>query len=583
MRSKYPLLEAFCGLKARSSRSDAFRIYIVCGFIGRLNRGVPVRSLECGLAFLARRGPDSNQLRATADGRVEFLHARLAIVDRSATAHQPLVDPVSGVMVAFVGEIYNYAELRRELGDYPFRTESDTEVLLAGYVLHGIRWMERLRGMFAVAIADERRRQLFLLRDPVGKKPLFVGRWRDGIYFGTTLLAMVSGTAEPMPMDTTRIDDWWRDGHFPAGASALVSTEPVPPGEVWEFDWDGTCVTRQRCEPTIPAPTPPRSVAEATDQLTYLLTQAVHRRLDNNPKPIALLSGGVDSTVLGELLVAQTKPEFLTLGNFIPGTFDELYARYAGRRMGVPLKVLRPNTGSLPDEITRALALQDEPLALFSFLPLAMLCRLATDYGRVLLTGDGGDEVFLGYGKPADWSARPADLGTGKGVELRCGPPLPAWFGGWARHTVTEGLIGHMHARLDRASAEQGLETRCPFLDWDVMVFARSLPREILFHRPVAKALLKSQLAHWPRWFVDRPKMGFSYSLRWGWGWQGFAGLREMIEPEAQATFATRLPRELLAASHEWSSATILRHFGGVWRLAVWSLFLRRLRAAERR
>ena len=164
------------------------------------------RQYESGLAFLSRRGPDSSQRRATTDGRVEFLHARLAIVDRSAGAHQPLVDPESGVMVAFVGEIYNYEELRRELADYPFRTKSDTEVLLAGYVRHGIRWFERLRGMFAVAIADERRHRLFLVRDPVGKKPLFAARWKDGIYFGTTVLAMACGTAEPVRLDAGPLD-----------------------------------------------------------------------------------------------------------------------------------------------------------------------------------------------------------------------------------------------------------------------------------------------------------------------------------------------------------------------------------------
>ena len=277
----------------------------MCGFIGRLNSSPPTRSLESGLPFLARRGPDSNQVRATADGRVEFLHARLAIVDRSVGAHQPLVDAEAGVMVAFVGEIYNYEELRRELADYPFRTKSDTEVLLAGYVRHGIRWMERLRGMFAVGIADDRRRKLFLLRDPVGKKPLFVGRWKDGVYFGTTLLAMVSGTAKPVPLDLTRLDDWWRDGHFPAGTAALANTEPLPPGEVWEFDWDGQRVSRERCEPPITPSTPPRTVTEATEQLKHLLTQALRRRLDNNPKPIALMSGGVDSSVAAALLVRQ--------------------------------------------------------------------------------------------------------------------------------------------------------------------------------------------------------------------------------------------------------------------------------------
>ncbi|MBM3794768.1 MAG: hypothetical protein FJW31_12010 [Acidobacteria bacterium] len=554
----------------------------MCGFIGRLNLGAPARPLESGLPFLSRRGPDSSQCRATADGRVEFLHARLAIVDRGAGAHQPMCDTEAGVMIAFVGEVYNYAELRRELADYPFRTQSDTEVLLAGYVRHGIRWFERLRGMFAVAISDERQRRLFLVRDPVGKKPLLVGRWKDGIYFGTTVLAMASGTAEPVPLDTRRLAEWWRDGHFSATTSALANTEALPPGEVWEFDWTGTRVARHRCDPPLPSDPPPRTLAAATEQLTHLLTQAVRRRLDNNPKPIALLSGGVDSTVLGQLLLTQTRPEFLALGNVIPGTFDELYSRYAGRRLGVPVKVLRPSAWSLAAKIERVLDLQDEPLAIYSYFPLAMLCHLAEQHGRVLLTGDGGDEVFLGYGAPVDWSVRPAEAGTG-GSEMRCGPPLPPWFGGWARRTVTEGLVAHMHAKLDRASAEQGLEARCPFLDWDVMAFARSLPRELLFHRPVAKALLKSQLDGWPRWFVDRPKMGFAYSLRWEWGARDFAGLREMVEPAAQQTFAEKLPAALRAPTAQWSISTIFRHFPSAWRLAVWSLFLRRHRVATRR
>lgn len=554
----------------------------MCGFIGRLNFSTPARPLTIGLNFLARRGPDSNQLRATSDGRVELLHARLAIVDRSAAAHQPLVDLGTGTMVAFVGEIYNFAELRRELTDHSFRTESDTEVILAGYVRHGIRWIERLRGMFAVAIADKRQRRLFLARDPVGKKPLFVARWKDGLYFGTTVLAMASGTVEAVPVDTSRLDAWWRDGHLPALTSSLINAEALPPGDVWEFDWEGTRVARGRCEPVIASSAPPHTVGEATEQLTHLLTQAVRRRLDNNPRPIALMSGGIDSTVLGQLMVAQTRPEFLALGNFIPGTFDELYARYAGRRLGVPVKVLRPDFQTLPEEIARSINLQDEPLAIFSFFPLAMLCHLAERHGRVLITGDGGDEVFLGYGKPADWSDRPADPGT-SGGHTPCGPPLPGWFGGWARHTVTEGLVAHMHAKLDRASAEQGLEARCPFLDWDVMAFARSLPRELMFHRPVAKALLKSLLDGWPGWFVNRPKMGFSYSLRWAWGRSGFTGLREMIEPEAQATFAERLPGPLRGPSGGWSNVSIFRHFAAAWRLAVWSLFLRRLRIASQR
>src|SRR6266404_6977723 len=150
----------------------------MCGFIGRINTlkpgaaGVPI--LRAGLRFLSRRGPDSNRNWASSDGRVELLHARLAIVDTDSRAHQPFTDVKNGVTVVFNGEIYNYRELRAELADYEFRTKSDTEVIIALYVTRGLAGLRKLRGMFGLVIVDVQARRVYLARDPIGKKPLFL-------------------------------------------------------------------------------------------------------------------------------------------------------------------------------------------------------------------------------------------------------------------------------------------------------------------------------------------------------------------------------------------------------------------------
>ena len=551
----------------------------MCGFIGRRVHATSDRvpSLERALPFLRRRGPDSSRLWRSADGTAELLHARLAIVDAGGAAHQPLTDPETGVTIVFNGEIYNYPELRAELAEYAFRTQSDTEAILAAYRRWGIASLARFRGTFALALVDPRSGRLYLARDAVGKKPLFLANWNGQVSFGSSVLALVAASGISPAMDDDSIRDYWLDGHVAPERSILRGCRPLLPGEIVEVDATGVC---RSFRIDMPAAAPNGSITDRREQLRVLLQTAVDRRLRDNPEPMALLSGGIDSTVVTKFLRDRTSARALTLGALVPFLGDQKYAHYAARRIRIPSTVVRVPLGRIDDEVDFTFHLQDEPLGMMSFFMLSLLLRAACGHGRILFTGDGGDEVFLGYGRAADWLT-PGGEGNGHAPFVSAGPPLPAWMSEWGRRTVTRGLVGHMFTKLDRASAEQGIEVRCPLLDWDVMAFARSLPPEVLLPGGVTKGLLKQQLSGWPRWFVERRKAGFTYHLRWAWALRGFVGVRERVSQEAVERFGRELPQALRDRPAAWPCRDILRHFPSVWKLLAWSAFERRLHDAE--
>jgi len=549
----------------------------MCGFVGALHgdSGRGRADLRSAARWIARRGPDSLKHWTSPDGTVDILHARLAIVDEGGVAHQPMTDPETGTTVAFNGEVYNYPELRSELATYPYRTESDTEVILAAYREWGIDAALRFHGMFSLVVVDGTTGALYLVRDSVGKKPLFLAEWGGGVLFGSSVLALAAAMGEMPTIDPAAADEYWQDGHVSPARSLVSGCRPVLPGEIVEYARRGV---RRLLRFT--AGTSDISYAGSNrDRLAALLGRAVRQRLRDNPNPVTLLSGGIDSTAVTATLQQFTTPQTITLGALVPWTQDERYARYAARRLHLPLTIVSPSIGRIEDEIDFAFSLQDEPLGMMSFLPLALLLRAVKPHGRILFTGDGGDEVFLGYGRPSDWIASTA---TEPVDSVRSGPDIPGWMSAWGRRTVTHALVGHMFTKLDRASAEQGIEVRCPLLDWDVMTFARSLQPPSLFGSNRPKHLLKDQLGDWPTWFLDRKKLGFAYNLRWAWALRGFAGLRDRIEADSQAVFGRVLPPTLRRPASQWTTRDIWRDFPQVWKLLAWSAFQRRAREIGR-
>ncbi|MDD2707650.1 MAG: asparagine synthase-related protein [Verrucomicrobiae bacterium] len=557
----------------------------MCGFLGRLRIDGLVSGevpLAAGLPLLRRRGPDSSREWRSADGLAELLHARLAMVDMDERAHQPLTDSRRRVSLAFVGEVYNHRELRKELADYPFRTESDTEVILAAYLLRGIDGLGMLKGMVACCLVDEERRRIILFRDAVGKKPLFFARWQGYLVFGSSLLAMARAAGASPRIDPAVLDFYWQKMFVPPQQTVFFDAQPVLPGEAIEFDWQGAEVGRRRLEPPAAVKYGGESFAESMGVLRELIDRAVFRRLDHQHRPALLLSGGIDSTVIADAAArvasregADPRLEALTLASLLPWLDDEPYAKMAAKRLGLDLKLVRPDFSRLGENVVRALDLQDEPLGMPSFFLLERLVHAAANHNRILLSGDGGDEVFLGYGRPEEWQ------GTGQGETTSLsGPALPSWFSPWARETAGPVLLGHMLPKVDRASVEQGVEIRCPLLDWEVMAYARGLPFEFLTCGGQAKGMLKETLTGWPRRFIRRPKLGFTYHLRWQWVLDDFNGLRENIHDRALDAFAGRLPKGLRGRPDSWGRIAVFRHFNDAWRLLAWSRFLFRLSAS---
>jgi asparagine synthase (glutamine-hydrolysing) len=556
----------------------------MCGFIGQISETKDSKDLLSALPWLKRRGPDSQNLWYSRDKQIGIMHARLAIVDKDPKANQPFCDQESGLTVAFTGEIYNFQELKNKFSSLRFRTESDTEVILAVFNEYGVKGLNLLKGVFSLAIIDEKNKKIFLARDPIGKKPLYLARWQDNVFFGVSVLALAAANKKPVEINPEVLAYYWENAFIHPATSVLSGARPVLPGRILELDWRGNIVKEERIQPEKKYLYRGESLERVNALVGALLKEAVKRRLQHNPRPAVLLSGGIDSTLVckiaHDICKESSRPlEAITLKSLIPLTQDEAYARFAARRMNLALRLVAPSLNNIQDAVIRAVDLQDEPLGMPSFFLLERLVNASSSHSRILLSGDGGDEAFLGYGSPADWyTGERTD--TANQPQTNYGLEVPSWMSDWARRTVTDCLVGHMLAKADRASAEQGVEMRCPLLDGDLINYVRSLPFEILVHGGRSKALLKGQLGDWPQWFLERPKLGFAYNLRWHWALSNYSGLRESIDKTAIETFRPYLPLKLRRPAYKWRCRDIFGNFEAAWRLLVWSRFLERLKKA---
>jgi asparagine synthase (glutamine-hydrolysing) len=387
----------------------------MCGVAGFLDpRGTisDPRSTLARMAALSRhRGPDAFGLHWEGDG-LGFAHARLAILDRSVAGAQPMESPQQRFVIAYNGEIYNHLELQRELGDgIVWRGSSDTETILACFERWGVAaTLPRLRGMFAIAAWERGPRVLWLARDPVGKKPMSVG-WHGGVLaFASELHALAALPAWPPPIDRQALSAFVRYQCVPSPRTIHQGFIKLAPGSVMRLDSEDAA--RPGTLPPAKHFWDPRELAVdgerrrlvgSSDELAGLLEStlegAVTRRLLSDVPVGAFLSGGIDSGLVTALMtrVAPSRVRTFSIG-FAQSKYDERpLARLVADHLGTDHADWLVGPNEALDAAMDVGAVWDEPFADSSAIPSLLLARAVRSQVSVVLTGDGGDELFGGY------------------------------------------------------------------------------------------------------------------------------------------------------------------------------------------
>ena len=373
----------------------------MCGICGIWNGADPAAGhgrIDRMLETIVHRGPDG-------EGRLDrpglaLGMRRLAIIDL-AGGDQPIFNEDGSVAVVFNGEIYNFRELRADLQrrGHRFATRSDTEVLVHGYEQWGDEMLHRLVGMFAFALWDENRRRLLVARDRFGKKPLYYSRRGGEIVFGSEIKALLAAGV-PADLDDAALEDYLALRYVPAPRTLFRSVRQLPAGHKMVISDDRFEV--QRWWRLRYDPKPALTLAQAADDIEDLMRSAVKRRLVSDVPLGCFLSGGLDSsTVLSFMSELSDEPVRTFSIGFDEGwASDELpAARSTAQAFGTRHHDIRLG----PDEFLRLMPTavwhRDEPLAEPSEIPLLALSRMAREHVTVVLSGEGGDELFGGYPK----------------------------------------------------------------------------------------------------------------------------------------------------------------------------------------
>lgn len=559
----------------------------MCGIAGLMcNSGVQKDDVMSMTASLAHRGPDAQGIFVNGQDSVALGHTRLSVIDLTDAANQPFSSPDRRYTIVFNGEIYNFRSLRKELEslniEIQWRTQSDTEVVLNGFIHWGVSVCTRLEGMFAFAVYDQREDKLFLCRDRVGKKPLYYFHHNGLFAFASEIKAFlqVPAICQNLVVNYDAIYTFLHLGYIPQSETAYESIRKFPAGHYGHVSGEGLTTTLYADIASIQNGSSPRPAAYK-EQIRSVLMDAVGKRLIADVPVGAFLSGGTDSSLIVAManeLKATPSLKTFSIG-FKEAEFDETAH---ARKVAASLKCDHSEHILYEEEavhsIDQYITHFDEPFADTSAIPMMLVSRHAKDAVKVVLTGDGGDELFLGYGSYT-WAERldsfpftlvKAALAQGFKIlgnnrlkrigfllepteesELRShifsqeqyyftrreivamaekarprfdslkykDPLIPGLTAAekQALFDLSFYLKDDLLVKVDRASMFYGLECRCPFLDTEVVSHALRLPYDTKRQGHQSKLILKTLLRDYlPDELIYRQKRGFSIPLaRW--------------------------------------------------------------------
>ncbi|MBD3179481.1 MAG: asparagine synthase (glutamine-hydrolyzing) [Candidatus Latescibacteria bacterium] len=535
----------------------------MCGIYGTTKK-LEEPLLDRKLTLMRSRGPDYREYRSPGRG-VTLGHTRLAIIDLDPRSNQPF--DYEGISIVFNGEIYNFREIKKELegAGYSFRTTSDTEVVCAAYLEYGEECVNRFNGMFAFVIYDPASNILFGARDRLGQKPLYYSLDGGEFEFASQLDAVAEGNG--FSVSDRSVTDYLLWGYIPEPGSIYSEIGKVRAGhsftyhlgerdfrekKYWDLDYRRENVYTG-------------GYAAAADRLEELLKDAVSRRMISDVPLGIFLSGGIDSSLIAALAQSGLNGRVRTFSvKFTEEDFDEsAYALRVAEHIGSDHTEILCDYSKGIDIIRNFSSYYHEPFADSSAIPSIILAARTRDFVTVALSGDGGDECFLGYHSHRDVLRKSRILAIPRMVRRAAASLfdlLPSYrhrliAGGlrlkdinefhytyytginrsWLRKVpgdyqysevlnsnmpllervsdfdIKTYLNGDINTKVDRATMASSLESRSPLMDYRVVEFSRSLPTSYKFRGRVQKRILKDVLFRYvPPGMFDRPKSGFS-------------------------------------------------------------------------
>lgn len=528
----------------------------ICGFVSK--RRITAEQLKTMNDTMYHRGPnDSGEEIFAGEGgyHVGLAQRRLSILDLSMLGHQPMHSCNDRLVITYNGEIYNFLELRKELSDYPFQSQCDTEVILAAYLKWGISCIDRFQGMFAIALYDRETNDLYLVRDRIGKKPLYY--WIDGenIVFASELKPIMEYPGFPRKIRQDVIRRYLYQQCVNEPDAIFENVYKVEPGQIirfhggkterWKY-WDIATVHQKKKLEKV------GSYDEAKAELKEILKDAVRKRMIADVPLGTFLSGGYDSslvTAIAQELSAEPVKTF-SIGFHEERYNEAKYAKEVAKHLGTDHTELYIDEKAMFDMVESIPKYYDEPFADSSQIPTMLVSELASKQVTVVLSGDGGDEFFCGY-NVYDYVGRAQKLdGLGALTHGICNLPgirqthmldrLPfkvrviannrnqstkTQLGGApqiakiGKMVLAEGLPckflmeekyqeqnwqerrmlldedtylpGDILCKVDRASMKYSIESRCPILDVNVMEYSYRLPHSYKYANGIKKRILK--------------------------------------------------------------------------------------------
>jgi asparagine synthase (glutamine-hydrolysing) len=520
---------------------------------------------EMGKA-LRHRGPDGSAVFDAPHARIGT--ERLRIIDLHERADQPFASPDGEVWLEANGEIYNAAGFRARYADYPFRSHSDVETILPLYLEHGMNAVAMLDGMFGLAIWDNRTRTLLLARDRAGEKPLFYARVGGEVLFSSELQCLLTHPELSRELDREALDDYLALGYILEPRSPFKAIRRVPAGTWMRFSPEGEETVRYWDPASFVIE--PRDPREAVAELQGLFEDAVTKQVMSDVPVGVFISGGLDSSILATLAskaIGVDKVHTFS-AQFAEASYDESGdAAVLAKQMRTKHVPVRTDEETLREALVNVTTRVAEPLADPAILPTFLLARTARNHVKVILSGEGADELFggyptyLGHKIAPKYDALPSFVraavrklafalpSSGRKVTLEfllkrfvTDAEKPwierhlAWFGTGAspslpklsisNHDPLTGamlldyqtyLRDNLLVKVDRATMLSSVEARAPYLDRFVTAFALSLPPELRVRGLTTKWILKKAAEKWvPREVIYRRKRGLSVPIA-GW------------------------------------------------------------------